>query len=206
MKQKPYFNCSSYRKQLKRTCTSHQIKVEAVETLIQDDLRKTIQYAKEQNEEFLQTLMKNAEVRSKKEMKENSREIDTAEERIKALDKIIQSLYEDKVTGKISEERYLKMSDTYETEQAELEKKVKILKSEMEKSKEQEDHILDFMMLIHKYSGFEELTPEIIRSFIDKVIVHEKTKVDGHYRQTVEIYYNFVGAIDRPMFGDEINN
>ena len=70
----------------------------------------------------------------------------------------------------ISEERYLKMSDTF-----------------------------------YKYSSIEELTPEILRSFIDKVIVHEKTKVDGHYRQTVEIVYNFVGAIDRPIWGDELD-
>ena len=59
--------------------------------------------------------------------------------------------------------------------------------------------------VMHKYSSFEELTPEILRSFIDKVIVHEKTKVDGHYRQTVEIVYNSVGAIDRPIWGDELD-
>ena len=97
------------------------------------------------------------------------------------------------------------MSDTYEAEQLTLNARVKTLKSEIEKVKEQNDKILSFMILIHKYSSFEELTPEILRSFIDKVIVHEKTKVDGHYRQTVEIIYNFVGAIDKPLFAEEIN-
>ena len=53
--------------------------------------------------------------------------------------------------------------------------------------------------------SIEELTPEILRSFIDKVIVHEKTKIDGHYRQTLEIVYNFVGAIDKPLWGDELD-
>ena len=122
------------------------------------------------------------------------------------LDKIIESLYEDKVEGKISEERYLKMSDTYETEQAGLKERVKTLKSEIAKAKEDDDKILDFMMLIYKYNSFEELTPEILRAFIEKVVVHEKTKVDGHYRQTVEIFYNFVGAIDRPIWGDELTD
>ena len=60
------------------------------------------------------------------------------------------------------------------------------------------------MMLIYKYNSFEELTPEILRAFIEKVVVHERTKVNGHYRQTVEIFYNFVGAIDRPIWGDEL--
>ena len=149
-----------------------------------------------------------------KKFEELVREQSARSDRIKAekdfidyekLDKIIESLYEDKVEGKISEERYIKMSDTYESEQAALKERVKTLKSEIERAKEQNDKILDFMMLIHKYSSFEELTPEILRSFIDKVIVHEKTKVDGHYRQTVEIVYNFVGAIDRPIWGDELD-
>ena len=173
--------------------------------LIQDDLRRTIRFATSQNERFLQTLQTNAETKTKKELKENQEEIRLAEERIEKLDKIIESLYEDKVEGKISEERYLKMSDTYETEQADLKERVKTLKLEIAKAKEDDDKILDFMILIHKYSNFEDLTPEILRSFIEKVVVHEKTKVDGHYRQTVEIFYNFVGAIDRPIWGDELS-
>ena len=173
--------------------------------LIQDDLRRTINFATSQNERFLQALQTNAETKTKKELKENQEEIKSAEERIEKLDKIIESLYEDKVEEKISEERYLKMSDTYESEQLTLNARVKTLKSEIEKAKEQSDKILSFMILIHKYSSFEDLTPEILRSFIDKVIVHEKTKVDGHYRQTVEIVYNFVGAIDKPLFADEMS-
>ncbi len=203
IKQTEYFNCSTYRKQKKRICGSHQITVKAVTAIIQDDLRRTIHFAKNHNEEFLQTLRKDAEAKTKKELKENLREIETSEERIDKLDKIIESLYEDKVTGKISEERYLKMSDTYEAEQATLKERVKTLKAEIEKAKAQDDKILDFMLLIYKYSNFEELTPEILRSFIDKVIVHEKTKINGHYRQTVEIVYNFVGTIEPQFFDDD---
>ena len=98
------------------------------------------------------------------------------------------------------------MSDTYETEQAGLKGCVKTLKSEIAKAKEDDDKILDFMMLIYNYNSFEELTPEILRSFIEKVVFHEKTKVDGHYRQTVEIFYSFVGAIDLPIWGDELSD
>ena len=206
MKQKEYFNCSTYRKKKRKYCTSHQITVEALAVLIQDDLRRTIYFAQQQREMFLQTLRKNAATRTEKELKEYSKEIKTSEERIERLDKIIESLYEDKVEGKISEERYLKMSDTYETEQAGLKERVKTLKSEIAKAKEDDDKILDFMMLIYKYNSFEELTPEILRAFIEKVVVHERTKVDGHYRQTVEIFYNFVGAIDRPIWGNELSD
>ena len=203
MKQKEYFNCSTYRKKKKKYCTSHQITVEALELLIRDDLRKTIYFAKNQNEKFLQTLKTNAATRTEKELKASSKEIKVAEERIERLDKIIESLYEDKVEGKISEERYLKMSKTYETEQADLTERVKQLKAEVVQAEEDDYKILSFMNLIDRYCSFDELTPEILRSFIEKVVVHEKTKVDGHYRQTVEIFYNFVGAIDRPIWANE---
>ena len=200
MKQAEYFNCSSYRKALKRTCTSHQITVKAVETLLLNDLRRTLRFAQSQKEEFLRMLEENSEVKTKQEIKENLRELSAAEERIKALDKIIQSLYEDKVAGKLSEGRYLKLSETYETEQAELTEKAQTLKEEIEKDKKEKDHILDFLCLVEKYSSVEELTPEIIRSFVDRIIVHEKRKENGHYRQEVEIVYNFIGAVEIPDF------
>ena len=51
-----------------------------------------------------------------------------------------------------------------------------------------------------KYSDFEELTPENLRAFIDNVLIYEKQKVDGHYKHTIEIIYNFVGAVEIPDF------
>lgn len=203
MKQAEYFNCSTYRKKKKNLCTSHQITVKAVETLLLDDLKRTLRFAQSQKEEFLRMLEKNSEVKTKQEIKENLRELSAAEERIKALDKIIQSLYEDKVAGILSEERYLKLSDTYETEQADLTEKAQMLKAEIEKDKKEKDEILDFLCLVEKYSSIEELTPEIIRSFVDRIIVHEKRKENGHYRQEIEIVYNFIGAVEFPDFLDD---
>lgn len=203
MKQAEYFNCSTYRKKKKNLCTSHQITVKAVETLLLDDLKRTLRFAQSQKEEFLRMLEENSEVKTKQEIKENLRELSAAEERIKALDKIIQSLYEDKVAGILSEERYLKLSDTYETEQADLTEKAQMLKAEIEKDKKEKDEILDFLCLVEKYSSIEELTPEIIRSFVDKIIIHEKRKENGHYRQEVEIVYNFIGAVEFPDFLDD---
>ena len=203
MKQAEYFNCSTYRKKKKNLCTSHQITVKAVETLLLDDLKRTLRFAQSQKEEFLRMLEENSEVKTKQEIKENLRELSAAEERIKALDKIIQSLYEDKVAGILSEERYLKLSDTYETEQADLTEKAQMLKAEIEKDKKEKDEILDFLRLVEKYSSIEELTPEIIRSFVDRIIVHEKRKENGHYRQEIEIVYNFIGAVEFPDFLDD---
>ena len=106
------------------------------------------------------------------------------------------------VAGKLSEERYIKMSDNYEAEQKALNEKLSLIKAEIEKVKTQYDNINRFMAIVKKYSDFDELTPEILRAYIDKVYIHEKVKFDGRYTHTVEIIYNLVRAIDLPDFGD----
>ena len=198
MKQAEYFNCSSYRK--KKTCTSHQITVYAVEEMIKNDLQFTIHYASENKEEFYNILKNRSDAKTKRELSQSLKEVAEIEDRMKALDKIIQSLYEDKVARKLSEDRFLKMSENYESEQAELKEKAEKLKGSIQHSKNQMDDILKFLAIVDKYSDFQELTPEILRAFIDKVLIHEKQKVDGHYRHTIEIIYNFVGAVEHPNF------
>ena len=92
------------------------------------------------------------------------------------------------------------MSENYETEHTELKEKAEKLKGSIQQSKKQMDDILKFLAIVDKYSVFQELTPEILRAFIDKALIHEKQNVDGHYRHTIEIIYNFVGAVEHPDF------
>ena len=195
-----FFNCSSYRKKKKKSCTSHRILATNVEELIKDDLQYTIRFASENKEQFYNILKSKCEAKSKKELGQSLKEISEIEARIQALDKIIQSLYEDKVAGKLSEERYFKMSENYEVEQTELKSRVEKLKGSVQHSKNQMNEILKFLAIVEKYSDFKELTPEILRAFVDKVLIHEKQKIDGHYRHTIEIIYNFVGAVEIPDF------
>lgn len=208
VKQAEYFNCSTYRKKKKKYCTSHQITAHAALALIQNDLQYTVKFANKYKDEFVNILKRSTDARSKRELTTAITEKEEAEKRIVELDKIIQSLYEDKVAGKISEERYIKMSDNYEVEQKTLTERLNFLKAEIEKAKTQYDNIQRFLAIVKKYSDFNELTPEILRAFVDKVIIHEKVKVDGRYVHTIEIIYNFVEAIDLPDFDrflEEVN-
>ena len=170
--------------------------------MVKNDLRYTIQFASDNKETFMSILKERTEAKNKRELASAITEREESEKRIDQLDKIIQSLYEDKVAGKLSEERYMKMSDNYEAEQKALNEKLSRIKAEIEKAKTTYDNIQRFMAIVKKYSDFDELTPEILRAYIDKVYIYEKQKVDGHYTHTVEIIYNLVGAIDLPDFGD----
>lgn len=194
---KAHFVCATYRKGMakNRACTSHGIALDAVEQIVLTDLQRVLAMAKDNEREFAEMLQSNMSREIRRDLSSKARECDEGERRIKELDRIIQRMYEDNINGKISDERYKKMSQAYEEEHAALTKRVEVLHKELTAAKEQSDNTDKFMRLVRKYTEITELTPEIVRTFIEKIIVHEKARVDGKLRQTVEIIYNCVGAI-----------
>ena len=130
MQQKEYFNCSTYRKKSKSLCTSHQITVEAVEQIVLADIRKVLSYTSNHKQELLEQLRHNAEIKTKQMLSSQRRELEESEKRILTLDKLIQSLFEEKVVGSLSDERFRKLTSAYEQEQTELENRVKMLRAE----------------------------------------------------------------------------
>ena len=198
MQQKEYFNCSTYRKKSKSLCTSHQITVEAVEQIVLADIRKVLSYTSNHKQELLEQLRHNAEIKTKQMLSSQRRELEESEKRILTLDKLIQSLFEEKVAGSLSDERFRKLTSAYEQEQTELENRVKMLRAELSEASEKSDNIEKFMRLVNRYTDVPELTPEIVKEFIYRIIVHQAEKVDGHRTQQVEIIYNCVGAITIP--------
>lgn len=196
--QKEYFNCSTYRKKSKSLCTSHQITVEAVEHIVLKDLQRVLCMAKDNEKEFVGLLQTAMSKEIRRDLTAKTKECDEAEKRVKALDRIIQSLYEDKVCGNLTDERFVKMSQAYDREQATLTERIKVLRKELSTAKEEADNVTKFMRLVKRYTEITELTPEIVREFIQKVIVHQAEKVNGKRRQAVEIIYNCVGVIPNP--------
>lgn len=195
-----YYNCSTYKEQTKSKCTGHLIMVDKLEQIVLDDLRYTINYSKEHKDIFLKIVKEHNETKTNQELKLLNKTIKETKERIVDLDRIIQVLYEDKIKGYISEERFLKMNASYEEEQATLKVKLTTLLEENEKNKSFNNNINQFIELVEKYSDITELTTEITHAFIDKIIVHEKVKLEDGFKQELEIIYNFIGAVDIPRF------
>ena len=195
MKQKEYFNCSTYRKKKKKLCTSHQITVEAIEHIVLNDLKRVFECIKTNEQDFLNAIRFNVSKESRKTILLKTQELEEAEKRIKTLDRIIKNLYEDKVNGNLTAERFAKMTQIYEEEQTSLTEKANVLRQELMTIKEESDNVSRFMRTIRKYEDINELTPDIVRNFIEKVVVHQAEKTDGKRKQTVEIFYNGVGAI-----------
>ncbi len=199
MKQKEYFNCSSYRKKKKATCASHQITVEAVEHFVLTNLQRVLAFAKDYEQEFLEIVRNENEKELRKKLQSQTRELEEADKRILTLDRIIQNLYEDKVCGNLTDERFVKMSQSYEQEQRELKERTYFLRQELSKSKEQSDNVTRFMRSVRKYTEITELTPEIVREFVQKVVVYQAEKINGRRTQRIDLYFNGVGQILLPV-------
>ena len=176
------YSCAIYKRYGKSECSRHSITLKQIKQVVLTSIQRNAALSSEGKDRFVEQMLSASSSKKSAELSALKKEAEKLTARKLALTKIFQSLYEDKVEGKISEERYLKMSDTYESEQAALKEQDKDLKTEIGKAKEQDNNIFDFMLLIYKYSNFEELAPEILHLFIDKVIVHEQTKVNRHYR------------------------
>ena len=119
-------------------------------------------------------------------------------QRFSKLDKIIQRLYEDNVEGKISDERFAKMSSNYEAEQEQLEARINELKDLLSAEKEESLNASHFLDLVRRYTDIRELDAEIIREFVEKIYVYKAERVDGHRVQRIKIIWNCIGEFNTP--------
>lgn len=193
------FVCATYRKH-KGMCSPHQIHNVQVEEILLRGLRLITAYAREHEDDFVQLVTRQSEKELNRQLRDSNRELTQAIVRIEKLDSIIQHLYEDNVEGKISDERFSRMSASYETEQKQLEIRKAELTELITAAKEQRQNVDSFIGMVRKYTDITELTAEIIRSFVEKIEVLKPEKVQGTRtkKQTIVIYWNFIGAIDIP--------
>lgn len=194
-----HFVCATYRK-IKGGCTSHQIHNVQVEEILLRELRRITAYAREHEDDFVQLVTRQSEKELNRQLRDSNRELAQAEARIQKLDVIMQRLYEDNVDGKISDERFSRMAKTYEDEQRQLESRKVELDAFIATAKEQRLNVDSFLDMIRKYTDITELTAEIIRSFVEKIVVMKPEKVPGTRtkKQTIVIHWNFIGVVEIP--------
>lgn len=194
-----HFVCATYRKQ-KGKCTSHQIRNVQVEQILLTEINRMLTFVREHESEFVELLSKKNERELNRQFQESSRELEQSMQRITKLDSIIQRLYEDNLDGKISNERFAKMTATYEQEQKDLEEQVAVLRKTLVAAKEQRINVDSFIAQVKKYTEVKELDAEIIRNLVKRIDVFTPEKVPGTRikKQTVLIHWNFIGAVELP--------
>ena len=194
------FSCATYRKKKKGLCSCHRILVSDLETIVKEDLQKVCEYVFLHEKEFTDEYLSGSKRETVKFQAKTKAELKRLSERQEEIGKIIRKLYEDNVSGRITDERFDFLAKSYEDEGNNLKTKIQELKNALASSVQDEEKLSKFLKVVKSYTEIEELTPEILNSFIEKIYIGETEKYDGRKMQEVEIIYKFVGAINLPQY------
>ena len=193
-----YFNCSNY-KGNRGTCTStHYVRVDFLEEVVLGEIRRLMKFASLYEDEFVKAVIGHSKQAEQTDRKLKEKELRTLLARDEELDGLFERIYEDNVSGKLSDDRFAKMSRRYEDEQKELSEKIKKLRSEIEKQSSRSMTTDMFIGLVRKYTRARKLTPRMLNELIEKIEVFNAEKIDGVWEQRLRIHYNCVGTIEIP--------
>ena len=194
--EKHHYLCENYRSNT-ANCTMHYIRNVVVERIVLENLKEVIRYVSDYEDDFVRMIM-DADMKQKsRELAQQKRRLAEIQKRIGELDTIFQRIYEDNIIGKLSDERFMKMSKGYEDEQRTLQAEADIIQNELQQEEKKSVDVKRFLAVVKKYTDLTELTPEILHEFVDRIIVHAPDKSSGRRLQEIEIIYNHIGEFDR---------
>lgn len=193
-----YFNCSNY-KGNRGTCNStHYVRVDFLEQVVLGEIHRLTKFASKYERQFAEAVMGHSQKAAQSERQSMQKEIYALQARDKELDTLFERIYEDNVSGKISDERFARMSIKYEEEQKELTERLKELKAKLEKFASQSVTADMFISTVRKYTRAKKLTQQMLNELIQKIEVFNAEKVEGVWQQRLIIHYNCIGSIEIP--------
>lgn len=189
--------CGGYR-QLTRDCTMHFIKTSVLQDLILSAIREVSAFVRSDEKEFLHIVREETDAGIEKEAKEQKKRLYKAQKRVAELDVLIKKLYEGNAIGKIPDKHFERMLAEYDREQSDLEQEVSKLQQAVATQAQDYESPQKFVALVRRYTDFTELTTPMLNEFIEKIIVHEATGDRAHRKQSVDIFFNFIGEFAPP--------
>ena len=178
-----------------KKCTTHYIRRDELEPVVLAQLRTDCAFARDHEDEFVRLVEKKTRRQGEDMVRQGEKDYAEAMQRIGEIDQIINQLYEDKVSGGLSAERFSRMLTTYETEQETLREKCKTLQAQISAARSTSDNAKQFIRVVRRFTEMQELTPEIVATLIERVEIGQAQVVDGVKRQEIKIIYNFIGNI-----------
>ena len=192
------FICSRHRKHLgEEICTPHRIREVVLDEIVLEEIRKVTYYARAKTKEFVEYINRKSAAETRKELSAKTSELGKLENRNNELNMLFKKLYEDNVLGRITAEQFRMLSDIYNQEQKEIKEQIPKLQMRIEELKAQAINVEKFMATIHKYTDLQELNAEVLRTFIAKIVIHERTeKWSTSAEQQIDIYFRYIGNIN----------
>ena len=192
-----HFTCRTYKKD-GESCTGHYIRECVLDEVVLEDLRRVTAMARERPEEFAAYIGSKQSAEIQREIRRQEKELAAMRKRKAELDAIFKKLYEDSVLSRITTEQFQMLSSSYTEEQNQIAAGIPQKEADIQRLRETVSGTDGFLDKAKRYMDITELTPELLRLFIEKIVVHEKeVKWSKHAPQTVEIYYNGIGFIDK---------
>ena len=193
-----HYRCSSYKRSTE-LCSSHWISDSTLRNIVLENIQKVVTYMKNYEDLFIKVQLDKSLQDEANRLAKNKKALEQAKKRITKIDNLFMHIYEDNVSGKITDERFKTLSANYDNEQKELKIKMEQLSKELNNDEKKSTNLTQFITNVKKYTEITELTPEILNELIEKIMVHQATKVDNKRVQEVDIYYRGIGIISFPV-------
>ena len=195
------YTCSNYTKVPCGTLclTQHRINESAVLTLVSDTLRAIAEYSRNDRTEFIHTVQETQVAQQSADISKKRRRLAAAQKRAGELEKLICKIYEDNALGKLPDARYKALDAQYAKEQDALEIEIAELEKAVTGYEQSQKSAEKFIALIDKYENFDTLTNTMLNEFVEKILVHERSRKGSQdTTQEIEIYFNFLGRYIPP--------
>lgn len=194
-----FFCCPGYNKgKLKDCFTTHYVRMDFLEQVVLAEIRRLTRFACKYEEEFVKTVSEFSKNNLQIQIKAYESEVKSLMSRDRELDRIFEKIYEDNISGKISDERFEKMSANYENEQNEIHERMKKLNNMLDELSGKSITANKFIEAVRKYTRVKKLTPKMVAELIEHIEVYHAEKVEGIRTQKLVIYYNCIGSIQIP--------
>lgn len=190
-----HYKCYHYRR-AGDTCSGlHYLRKEVLEELVLKDLQQLISAIHFDEKQLLEKLKSRFDIQEIKKQDSLRKQLSRFKKRSKELDTIIQKLYEKQLLDEISDERFRKLTDSYESEQVELNQQIVRLQEVLISQTESKENVDKFMQTIRRYTNLETLTTQLVNELIDKIIVHQPTGRGKNRQVMIELHYRFIGEL-----------
>ena len=202
-----YFTCGNYRSTRQRTCSNtHYVRVDSLEQIVLNEVKMMTSLISKHEKEFVEVLSQRRLLRNESDRRIKEKRISELASRLKELDVLFEKTYEDNAMGKLSDERYLRMSAKYDKEQSDVEAELEHLRNEIDEAEDCDSEQKKFLSSVRKFTGMHTLTPSMLRELIKKIVVYPAEGNGENKHQRIEIYYNFIGAVDIPDVKEKHNS
>ena len=193
-KRQDHFVCANYRSNT-GSCSAHFIRAVVLEELVWMHMKAVIFYVTRYEKHFRAVMEQRLRMSSEEAIRGYKTQLAQAERRLAELDRLFIRIYEDNVSGRITDERFSLMSKTYEDEQAQLKVDIHHLRQEIEVQERQIEDLEKFIQRVHKYEDLQEMTPYALRELVKGIYIEAPDKSSGKRRQGVRISYDLVGFV-----------